>query len=379
MAWKGNSENPVPNLSQFSKEIESEKKTDINRADQTRRDTDTQKNFTVSLIDIDTTIMKHVESLQLHVIDNGSNIKVPLYYASPEKWKSIQRDGVIRDYNGKMLLPALVFKRVNSEKDQSMIMFNRYLNYTVLKVYSEKNRYTPFNLLVGENVPINEVYDVLCPDHMVFTYHFIIWTEYVEQMNTIVERLNFETEDYWGDLKGFRFRTRIDTFSHNIELQVDQDRIVKTEFDLIVHGYLLPDTNYAVGGGKKTTTQKKFTPKKIVMGVEIVGTNFDMNSLESANREKWRKQSYPNLQKDVVISAPPVVWSNEISIDLLSSIKSTIHVINGVPTGPQPTGWTSVPQNSSSPGIEGNMAYDSQYLYVHTNGNWKRMPLNLFS
>lgn len=313
MAWKGNPNNLVPNFVQSPASIESEKKVEINRAMETRRDTDKQKDFTVSLIDIDTTIMKHVESLQLHVIDNGNNIKVPLYYASPEKWKSIQKDGVIRDYNGKMLLPALVFKRVNSEKDQAMMMFNRYLNYPVMKMYSEKNRYTPFNLLVGKNAPINEVYDVLCPDHMVFTYHFIIWTEYVEQMNTLVERLNFETEDYWGDLKGLRFRTRIDAFSHNIELQVDQDRMVKTEFDLMVHGYLLPDTNYGVGGGKKSTTQKRFTPKKVRMGVEMVATDFDFNTVD-ANREKWRNQNYPNLPMDTVIPPPPIVFADTATL-----------------------------------------------------------------
>src|SRR5947209_4098802 len=84
-----------------------------------------------------------------------------------------------------------------------------------------------------------KVSDVMMPDHMVMTYHFIIWTEYVEQMNVIVERLNFEAEDYWGEKRGMKFRTKIDSFSHTIDLQVDQDRMVKSEFDLMVYGYLL--------------------------------------------------------------------------------------------------------------------------------------------
>ena len=315
MAWKGDPNNKVPNIGNTNSdigqavaqqpEVLSEKKTDIDRSSETRRDTDKQKDNTVRLIDIDTTIFKHLEHIQIQVIDDGNRIKVPIYYASPEKWKAIQKDGIIRDYNGKMILPAIVLQRVNSERDMANAMFNKYLTYSVMKRYSEKNRYTPFSVLVGETAPVNEVYDVTMPDHMTFTYHFIIWTEYVEQMNAVIEKINFETEDYWGELRGLRFRTRIDSFSHTVELQVDQDRIVKSEFDLIVRGYLLPDVNYKLGG-VNATNKKWLTPKKIVMGTETVTTDFRIETLDK-NREKWRNWKYPNLPKDTVIPAPPVV------------------------------------------------------------------------
>lgn len=314
MAWKGDIKNPVPNFVQNSTVL-SEKKDYINRAEKTRRDTDTQKNFSVGLLDIDTAITRQLERFQLNVIDEGERIKVPVFYASPEKWKSIQKDGFMRDYNGMLLLPGIVFSRVSTDKDTTIPMFNRYLRYSVMKMYSEKNRYTPFNVLMGKNVPINDVYDVVIPDHMVFTYHFIIWTEAVEQMNTLVERINFETDDYWGEKNGFRFRTRIESYSHNVELQVDQDRLVKTEFDLVVHGYLLPDTNYSLND-VTSITQKRFTQKKVVFGVEVVPTDFNIDKLDE-NRENWRNKNYPNLQKDVVIPTPPinVIESNEISIN----------------------------------------------------------------
>ena len=170
-------------------------------------------------------------------------------------------DGAMRDFNGKLILPAIAFQRTTSEKDQAMMMFNRYLTYPVMRQYSEKNRYTKFSLLMGNNAPVHEVYDVVMPDHMVFTYHFIIWTEYVEQMNTIVERINFETDDYWGELRGLRFRTKIDSFSHTIELQVDQDRMVKTEFDLMVNGYLLPDIIDKFQGDKRYHTKMVYSKK----------------------------------------------------------------------------------------------------------------------
>lgn len=64
MAWKGNPTNPVPNVVQES-QVLSEKKIDANRSQQTRRDTDEQKNYTVTLMDVDTAILKQIERFQL--------------------------------------------------------------------------------------------------------------------------------------------------------------------------------------------------------------------------------------------------------------------------------------------------------------------------
>jgi hypothetical protein len=369
MAWTGDKSNPVPNIGNVKSDVSqkiaqdsnalSEKLHDTNRAHQVRRDTDKQKDNTVRLIDIDTAIMKQLEKFQLTVTDEGNRIKVPMYYASPEKWKSIQKDGIIRDYNGKMILPAIAFQRTTSEKDQAMMMFNRYLNYPVLRQYSEKNRYTRFSALVNQNVPVHEVYDVLMPDHMVFTYHFIIWTEYVEQMNALVERLNYEAEDYWGDERGLRFRTKIDTFSHTIELQVDQDRMVKTEFDLLVNGYLLPDQVTKMQS-TKNTTQKWFIPKKVIMGVEVVGTVFDWNA-HKTNADKWRSRKYPNLpaaEVDAII--PPYVVFPIVPWTSPSGVINIWHL-------PAPT-------NSSDAGTEGWISYDDDYYYIYTQGKWKRAP-----
>jgi len=326
MAWTGDKSNPVPNIGTDKGDISqhiaqdssvlSEKTHDINRAYQVRRDTDTQKDNTVTILDIDTAIMRQLENFQFTVTDEGNKIKVPFYFASPEKWKSIQKDGVIRDYNGKMILPAVVLERNTTDVDDTMRMFNRYLNYPVMRTYSEKNRYTKFNILVGQNVPVHEVYDVIMPKHMIFTYHFIIWTEYIEQMNTIVEKFNFNTGDYWGDLRGLRFRTRIESFAHAVELQVDQDRLVKSEFDLIVNGYLLPDTITRLNGSQPTTN-KFFTPKKIILS-EVVSDNLSEITPSVENREKWRNQNYPNLPIDVVIPPIPVLPSINNSVEMFS-------------------------------------------------------------
>lgn len=181
-SWKGDLTNPVPN-SVHEPIDRAEKVIDSNRAQQVRRDNDEQRDFTISLYDIDETILNHVKNLQLEVEDAGKKVVVPSFFGSPEQWTSAQRDGYLRDNQGKIILPAIILKRTSSDDDPSLKFFNRYLNTPAIKLYSSKNKYTQFGLLAGQNAPVNEVFNLVMPSHMVFTYHFIIWTEYVEQMN----------------------------------------------------------------------------------------------------------------------------------------------------------------------------------------------------
>lgn len=293
MAWRGNPTNPVPNPVQEAVN-RSEGRVVDNRALHTRRDTDKLKNFTVTIKDIDETVFGHLQKMNLLVVDSGNHIKVPVSYASPEKWKSVQNDGFMRDNNGRIILPALIFYRTSSESDKDMMTFNKYLRYAVMKQYSIKNQYTKFSVLMNRNVPVNEVYNVVMPDHMVFNYKFIVWTEYIEQMNSLIERINFETNDYWGVERGFRFRTFVNSYIHTTEVEAGSDRLIKTEFDLTLRGYLLPDL-FAPGlDGFRPTTEKTFTAKKVILGTEVVSTDWQpvRNKLVD---DRWRSQQYPNL------------------------------------------------------------------------------------
>jgi hypothetical protein len=309
-SWKGDPQNPVPDISTDPINQSGQVIAD-NRALQVRRDKDTQKDFTISLYDIDETILLHLEQMQLQVEDAGRQIKVPIFYGSPEKWTSAQRDGYLRDKTGKLILPAMVIKRTNSENDPSLQYFNRYLTTRTMRLFSPKNQYTKFSVLMGKNAPTNEVFNIVFPSHMVLTYNFIVWTEYVEQMNKLVEHLQFDTKDYWGSKRGFRFRTRIESFGHTTELQSGEDRIVKTEFQLITHGYIIPDSMTKLEN-HLMTTQKEFTPKKVIISAETVRTSFDLNQLDD-NVEKHRNPNYPNLREDVVIPPPPFTVSTDVN------------------------------------------------------------------
>ena len=100
------------------------------------------KNAEVTLMDIDSAIMFYFNDvIKPSVEDNGENIKVPIMYASPERWKSIQRDGFMKDKKRQVITPVIVFKRNTVEKDDTLPVDkldanNPHLFYTFQKKFS---------------------------------------------------------------------------------------------------------------------------------------------------------------------------------------------------------------------------------------------------
>ena len=216
MAWQGNPTskqqdglgiNPAPNVRQKnsnlsdirSSEVQSEDTGRIqqrpldqsatiplvgpyNKEFAIRRDNDKTEDFSVSLLDVDTTIINHMSSrLDLSVMDNGELVKVPILYASPERWNSVKRDGYLRDNQGKILLPAILIKRTAVANNKDLMTLNRYLSYQVVAQFNEKNKYDKFNILnVGnpfKNNPTKQIFNVTLPDHVVITYECMLWTD----------------------------------------------------------------------------------------------------------------------------------------------------------------------------------------------------------
>lgn len=362
--WRGNPESKAPNNIREPINV-SEKPKDLNRASQIRRDTDDQKNITISLYDIDQTILDGFNGFEISVEDGGKNINVPIFYSSPELWKSIQKDGCVRDYNGKLQLPLMVLKRTSCDTDERLSFFNRYLHSSAMKLYSSKNKYTKFSALNGQNAPINEVYNIMIPKHVKLSYTGIIWTEKVEQMNVVVEKVKFNATDYIGTKERWKFRSVVGSMGHQVEIQIGDDRMVKTEFTLTVYAYILPETVVKLGH-EQMTNNKLLTPKKIMFNISTAETI--VSELEK-NAEKWRNPIYPNLPKTTPIVSPSV-----ISNDMIKIYSKFVESAGGGQEFHFPP-----PSSSTSTGTEGWLSYDSEYYYIYTEGKWNRLPIALFN
>jgi hypothetical protein len=206
----------------------------------------TQKDFSVSLKDHDEVIKYYFENtIKPSVIQNGTRIAVPIMYGSPERWKTVQSDGALRDKDGKLLTPLILFKRDTLEKNRSLgnkLDGNKVHNYQLFEQpFNKRNQYDRFSVITNRQ-PSKEVYMSVVPDYVTLTYSCIIFTDYVEQINPIIEAINFAGDSYWGDFSRFKFRARIDQFSTTTEVNVADGRAVRSTFNIILNGYIIPDT-----------------------------------------------------------------------------------------------------------------------------------------
>ncbi len=251
---------------------------------------DNTKPFSLGLKENDESIFYYLENIiKPQVLQNGVLTKVPVYYGSPERWAQVQKQGYYRDLKGKIMMPIITFKRNSVEKVRNIAnkLDANYPNNVQLfeKPYSVKNEYDNFNV-INNRIPKKEFYAVVVPDYVTLTYDFIISTYYVEQMNKIVEAMNYASDSYWGNPERFKFRARIDNYTTSVELENAGNRIVKTNFQLKLHGYLVPDTIQ-----KELASIKKFSnATQIIFDTEIVKTipenNFSIDprlSIQSNN------------------------------------------------------------------------------------------------
>ena len=207
---------------------------------------DNTKPFSLGLKENDEAIVFYMENvIKPTVIQNGVVQKVPIYYGSPERWAQVQKEGFYRDLKGKIMMPVITYKRVSVEKNRTIAnkIDANYPNNVQLfqKPYSIKNQYDNFNIL-NNRIPKKESYAVVMPDYVTLTYDFIISTYYVEQMNKIVEAMNYASDSYWGNKERFQFNARIDSYATTVEIVTAGNRLVKTNFSLKLNGYLIPDT-----------------------------------------------------------------------------------------------------------------------------------------
>lgn len=253
----------------------------FNRSEKLTFQGDTVKPFTIGIQDIDEAILYYFTNIiKPSVYQNGVRIPVPLIYGAPEKWKSVQKDGFYKDKNGKIMSPLIVFKRDNLESKRSIAnkldANNPHLYTSWQKVYNNKNSYSNFNIL-NNRIPTKQFIANVVPDYVTITYDFIIQTYYIEQLNKIVESINYSSDSYWGDPERFKFKASINNYSNITELQQDDDRIVKSTFTLTIHGYIIPDNIQ-----KDTTAIKKYNSRsKITIGLETVNS---LNQITSSHK-----------------------------------------------------------------------------------------------
>lgn len=219
---------------------------EVNRAYETKFTELDNKKFSIGIQDIDEAIQYYFDNvLKLSVYQNNGTVLVPVIYGTPEKWKSIQRDGYYRDGAAKIMSPLIMFKRESVRQNRELgnkVDGNAAHNVQLFeKAFSRKNIYDNFHILQAQK-PQKEFVVVVTPDYVTVSYKCVMWTNFVEQMDKLIEAVNFASNSYWGDPSRFQFLAKTEIFNDSQTYEQGEDRLVRTEFDLTLNGYLIPDS-----------------------------------------------------------------------------------------------------------------------------------------
>ena len=248
-----------------------ENRPNVNRATiNSKNDSKSNPEFHLGLQDIDEAIFYYFEHIiKPSVISNDDLVDVPVIYGSGERWKLAQKDGFYRDKGGKVQTPLVMLKRESIEKRRDLgnklDANNPQLYIIQQEQYTKKNSYDRFAILTNR-IPQKEFSAVVMPDYINLVYSGIIWTDYISQLNNIIEAVNYSSDSYWGDPEKFKFMAMIDQFTNINELSNDNGRIVRANFSIKLQGYVVPNN---IQKKLKEQGTRYFSKAQIVLNQEI--------------------------------------------------------------------------------------------------------------
>ena len=111
------------------------------------------------------------------------------------------------------------------------------------------------------------------PTYSDITYEFILWTNFIEQMNPLIESFVDQSHTYWGDGTDNKFLCTIDNISDASEMNQDGERFIRSTFTLIAKAYLLPEYLNSVVTNKISNMRKQLTPSRVSFKFEGDATN----------------------------------------------------------------------------------------------------------
>jgi len=234
---------------------------------------DLSKQYSITLKDVDTSVFSYIKDvIRPTVQDANETVKVTVMYGNEERWKSVRKRGVMRDKNGSLILPLIMLKRTSVEKSDMIPGYEHDIRRKYTEIvrnngWSKQNRYSNFNVQVG-NKAIHQNLVTTIPNFVNVNYEFVLWTNFIEQMNPLVETFMEQNNTYWGKNDNYKFISTLDSISDASEMNQDGERFIKSTFSVVTKAYLLPEETNSAIMGKVNQVQKRLTPSRVVFGFE---------------------------------------------------------------------------------------------------------------
>lgn len=334
---------------------------EINRANEISLKDDNIREFKVGIQDFDQAIMYYFkEVIKPFVIQNNTRINVPVLYGDPENWKSVQADGYYRDVNGRLLAPLIMFRRKGMTQNRglgSKIDGNVTKNMQLFqKSFSKRNVYGNFAVL-NNRVPETEYIASITPDYVTVNYDCVVWTYFVEQMDALVESINFASRTYWGDPTKFQFYSSIETFDESITYEIGDDRAVKNTFSITLNGYIIPESiNKSLA-----SMNKVYGVSQVVFGLETTDGNAETISSKKLTKKSLSKATVQD-GTNIIINGGGGGLDSAVGIYLSTNKQVTATYVSST-TVTFPNGWLNAPSPLPANSIE-NFTFFVNGMYV---------------
>lgn len=277
----------------------------LNRSEQVRRDDDVIRTAKRTLYDIDYAIKWYIENeIRPQIVDQQQNLVVPVIFANGEKWDNVRRLGYIRDEKGMLQSPVIMLKR-NSVVERDSVRgldVNHVLpeNVRIYKTkYNERNRYQDdlFPIPINQPQPSEKVYVADIPKYVNIEYEMMLWCDFTEQMNNLVDQILPYSRFAWGN-EANRFSTSLGQVSFETVNTVGEDRLVRATIPLTVLGTLLSEQEV-----RRSTLRKAYSVKKVTFE-NIINIGDDLFASTAVSSKVLQAQSFVSSGGTVVVSSP---------------------------------------------------------------------------
>ena len=239
-----------------------------NRVHQTKVENKQDKPISLGLMTVDSAIMYYLTNVIQPQVKTAETIEsVPIIYANPERWKSIQKGSFVRDSKGKAQIPVIAYKRTNVEKYilSSKVDVKNPIVQSYALQFNSRNRYDQFATLTGQQ-PVKKFHNIVVPDYVKLTYECVIMTDYIEQMNPIIEDINYAAGQYWGDDTA-KFLAKIGSYSVDLTAEQGEDRAVKSAFTIEMNGYIIPQNTQKAMSNYQPIS---YSPRQVIFNTRVV-------------------------------------------------------------------------------------------------------------
>jgi hypothetical protein len=127
---------------------------------------------------------------------DGQLRKVPVVFSSGERWAVGRTRQTFRDENGVLMLPVISVRRTSVEPNPAQTMLGTQVPKITFarrvdpKTNEIKNLEGPKHPSIKRDYPpVYDTYTIPFPSGMVATYQVVVQTQYITQMNDILEKM----------------------------------------------------------------------------------------------------------------------------------------------------------------------------------------------